>query len=332
MRGKALKSLIGLLISCILIGWIVYSVEWGEVAEQLYQMRYWAFLPCTLVFVLHYLLRAWRWRFLLADGQRIKTRELFDAIMVGAFASFILPLRAGEFIRPYLLSKRNDLRFSTSFISIVVERFFDLSVVLLTFGILVLWIDSIPAWAYAGAWSLSLLALAIFVFILVGSFIPKPLLGISKSILSLLPERLSSVILSFLKDFLEGAAILGHKGRLFKILVLSVLVWCFCYLLFYFFLYLFPIEATPLLGISVAVIVALAVAAPSAPGFIGVYQTGCIAGFALFGVDKELAVAYSIITHVYQYVIFVCYGIYVLSKYDLKLGDLQKAALRGNQE
>ncbi len=55
--------------------------------------------------------------------------------MVGYMAN-MLPARAGEFIRAYLLSKKERISFSSSFATIFIERLFDLIVLLL----LIVWI------------------------------------------------------------------------------------------------------------------------------------------------------------------------------------------------
>ena len=77
-------------------------------------------------------------------------------------------------------------------------------------------------------------------------------------------------------------------------------------------------------AIVITVIIALAVAAPSAPGFIGVFQIACVAAFLLLGLSKELATSYSIIAHAQMFIIVICYGIYLLFKYKLNLTDLRE--------
>ncbi|MEZ4752872.1 MAG: lysylphosphatidylglycerol synthase domain-containing protein [Bdellovibrionota bacterium] len=123
-------------------------------------------------------------------------------------------------------------------------------------------------------------------------------------------------------DFASGAAVLRKDSRALKVSLLSICVWSSAILLYFVFLYLFQLEASLLLAGAITVILALAVAAPSAPGFIGVYQTGVIAAFLLFGIDKETAAAYAIATHGYQFIIFIAYGIFVLFKYNLSLNKL----------
>ena len=49
-------------------------------------------------------------------------------------------------------------------------------------------------------------------------------------------------------------------------------------------------------------IVAIAVSVPSAPGYIGAFQLGCVLGLAIFGIPESEAIAYSIVLHLTQFV------------------------------
>jgi len=323
LHSKGFHALLGLAISVILIAWILYAVSWQEVGAALKGLNYLAFIPAGFLFILHYALRALRWKYLLPVDFPQPVRSLFDAIMVGAFATYILPLRAGEFVRPYMLSRQSELSFSSCFVSVIVERFFDLSMVLITFAIIVPFVDNIPDWAYTGAWSLGVLAVLILMFMLVGSFFPRQLLKLLAFCLQKFPEKSRIFLMKFADDLLAGTAVLAKIGTMLKVVFLSVLVWLSCYALFYSFLFLFDIQPSVMLALTVSVILALAVAAPSGPGFIGVFQTACIAGFVLFGLSKEVATAFSIATHFFHYIIFVSYGIYALSRAGFKLSDLR---------
>jgi uncharacterized protein (TIRG00374 family) len=325
LKSKRFQSLLGFGVSLGLIGWMIFYVDdWHEVGQQLKQIRYWPFIPVTIIFYFHFVLRALRWRYLLPEGGDARLKNLFDAILVGAFASFVLPLRAGEFIRPYMLTRKTKYSFSSAFVSVVIERFFDLSVVLISFGIMLFFIKDIPHLVHQGALSLTVMAVLIFIFIIAGSLMPQRILRLTEICLKPLPARVGDLIGKFLRDFLNGAVVISNPGALAMVVVLSLLVWSTSYLQFYLFLYSFDVQPDVWLAISTGVIVALAVAAPSAPGFIGVYQGGCIIAFALFGVRKEVAVAFAIITHIYQYVMCIGSGIVVLLTNNLKLSELQK--------
>lgn len=322
-RSQWMKSLGGLVLSALLIAWIVQSTDWRDVYAELRGASYWALFPATAIFFLHFFIRAIRWRSFLPRGKSLPLGILFDSIMVGNLANFLLPLRAGEFVRPYMLSRRARPSFASGFASVVVERFFDLSAVLIAFAVLLLWFQNFPRWVYQGAITLGLISIALMIFIVVGSFVPLFVLKVFKAVVQKVfshrPRRLERHLI----DFLKGARVLRKNNNFVKVLFFTALVWATTFLLYFVLLYLVPVPRSFLLSVSVSVIIALAVAAPSVPGFVGVYQTACIAGFSLFGVSTEVAVAYSIITHALHYVIFVPYGLFALSRAGLSFSELR---------
>ena len=322
-RSRRLKIVLGAIVSIVLVVWALSGTDWATVGRELRGVQYWVFIPLTLGMVLHYALRALRWHFLLPPGER-RLRQMFDSILVGNFATFVLPLRAGEFIRPFLFSRYSGRSFSTCLVSVVVERFFDLSIVLFSFAIILPNVPTMPPWVSVGAQALTVMAVCIFVLMLVGTFFPEPVLRLGKAILSPFPQKLSKPLLKFGEDFLHGAGVLRSGGRLAYVFVLSFAVWIEGFFLYHMYFWLFSMHPSPWLSVSSAVILALAVAAPSAPGFIGVYQFAVVASFALFGLSQEQGVAFALLTHAYQYVLFVLYGMYVLVRDGLHLSQLRE--------
>jgi hypothetical protein len=61
--------------------------------------------------------------------------------VIGFAASFLLPARPGEVLRPYLLARREGLPPTAAFATIILERLLDLVTVLLLFGVFVLVVD-----------------------------------------------------------------------------------------------------------------------------------------------------------------------------------------------
>lgn len=245
--------------------------------------------------------------------------------MIGNLATFLLPLRAGEFVRPFVLSLKSEYRFSVGFASIVVERFFDLVTVLITFVILLFAVEGIPDWTHKGAIMLGGLAGGLLLFMIIGSLAPGFAKRITEIFTSLLPLRIRTALDHFVDGVLEGLKVLHAPLNLLTIIALSICVWSSAYLLFQSFLWSIGVFESLWLGTTVAVIVALAVAAPSAPGFIGVFQVGCIAAMALFGISEERALAYSIVSHGFHFVAFLVYGTLVLFQYNMKLSELSSS-------
>ena len=88
-----------------------------------------AILADVCIYVLH----AWRWRLLLQPVERVPFLQAVQSIYVGLFANEVLPLRAGEVIRCFLLSRFTRVPLSVSFASALIERIFDGVWLLLSF-------------------------------------------------------------------------------------------------------------------------------------------------------------------------------------------------------
>jgi len=307
-----------------------WHTDWNSVADDLSRLRWWVFIPVLLLTILHFILRAIRWRYLLpqaSDNARVPTRALFDAIAIGNFASYVLPFRMGEFIRPYALCKWAPYGFGTTFVSVVIERFFDLSAVLLTLAIIAPFLPLLPPLILKGAITLGVLAVGILVFLTLLCIAPRFVRAVFfRPTENLLPAKIASPLVKFGEDLLAGAHTIRTPARLIAILFYTALIWASCYLQSYLFLYLFPDGGTILLAVTIAVFTALAVALPSAPGFIGVYQAGVTLAFSLFVSSGSVGVTYSIITHLFIYTFIIALGALALSRNDLSLSQLRSAA------
>jgi uncharacterized membrane protein YbhN (UPF0104 family) len=250
-------------------------------------------------------------------------------MMLGNLSSYLLPFRLGEFVRPLVLSRWSEYGFASSFISVVIERFFDLSAVLISFAIVVPLLPELPGWANVGAYSLGTLALALLSFLVLGCLFPNLIRSLVATIVKPLPDALGRFVARFSGELLDGAAVIKTPARLAGIVALTALIWITSYLQFYSILFMFPNEQHSfLLSVTLCVFVSLAVALPSAPGFLGVFQMGCIAAAALFSYPLPAAQLYSIIVHLLSFLLVVGVGFWVMAAHDLTLFELKKAAER----
>ena len=90
------------------------------------------FLAITFIYFAYYL-RAVRWRIFLPPVKRTSTRELIAPTIIG-FTGLALLGRPGEFIRPYLISRKVNLSFSSQLAVWTVERIFDLGAFAILFA------------------------------------------------------------------------------------------------------------------------------------------------------------------------------------------------------
>ncbi len=69
---------------------------------------------------------------------RARFGPAFRATVIGFTATFLLPGRVGEVLRPYLLARKEGFSAAATFATIVVERVLDLVAVLMLFSFFLL--------------------------------------------------------------------------------------------------------------------------------------------------------------------------------------------------
>ena len=136
---KHLKFLVLLLLAILILWWFGRNLDWAEVGHSL-RAADWRWLAAGVVAVSStYLLRAYRWRTLLAPLAEAGLRPLFAATTVGFGAVFLFG-RAGEVVRPVVLPLYDKrVRPAGSFVTIMLERLCDITAVVVLFALNLLW-------------------------------------------------------------------------------------------------------------------------------------------------------------------------------------------------
>lgn len=325
--SKQLGWVISLGISGLILFFLFRDFAWDSFAAELKHIKLLSIPVLIALTVLGAYIRSLRWRYLLPTND-IPIEPLFSATSIGFLATCILPFRAGEFARPLALSRFTAISFSAGFASIVVERVFDL---LMVIGIATFSLQNALAeipFAMLAIRSLQVVLAAVLVLIFFSGHCSAGIQRAldSRFISSLLPEAILKPLRHLLTEFFTGLRSVKSLKNLLLILLLSLCLWGS--LISYFSSCLWAMGA-PLdwrLGAAITALVALAIAAPSAPGFVGTFQLGCVAAFAAISTHtKEFAVAYSIISHAVQFICLILVGLLCLHLRGLALKNLVRA-------
>lgn len=281
-----------------------------------------------------YVLRAVRWQYLLAPIGPTRFSTAFRATVIGFAASFLLPARAGEVIRPYVLARREGLSVTAVFATVILERLLDLVAVLLLFAVFVLLgspgvIVADPAQlsrvefggllAAAGA-----LAAAALLFGLAGH--PERLARLVLGIERVLPGALARAASGFVKTFAQGLAVMRQPGRLVASMGLSFPLWLAIaigiWLTSRAFDITFPFTASFL--VMMILIVGVAVPTPGAiGGFHAAYQ---IAVQVFFGAPTDPAVGGAIVLHAISFLPVTLLGLFFMFSEGLTLSGARQIA------
>jgi len=332
---KDWRVFLGFGITAVLLWWVLRDVSLHEVWAEVKGANFLLLGLAVLVGYLNYFLRSARWGVLLHPiCPEAGFRSRFAAVNIGFMATNLIPLRVGEFVRPYALSRMENVSVSGAFGSLVVERFLDS----FTIAALLLLALSVPGFPENPVvWGLSLgTIIEGFLFFLAGLLammvallvFPRPLVAMAERLAALLPRRAGRLLVDVLEAFLGGLKVLRTPGLLAGALVWSVIIWVVQAFSFWIAFRAFGIH----LGFDAALFVngtvALAVAAPAAPGFLGTFQMGVTGGLGVYGVASPAAVALSLGFHLGGFIPVTVVGLYYAWKLGLSLGEVGASEAR----
>jgi uncharacterized protein (TIRG00374 family) len=328
VKGQRGRLLLGALLAVVLLALFFRGIDWSALGRALRTARPLPLLGLVLVTIGVYSVRAWRWGDLLAPLGRVGFPDLFSATMVG-FASGLLVPRAGELLRPWLVSRRHPIPTSAGFATIILERLVDLITVLALFA-LYLFVLPTPAAQVEGPLTQLLkvggaatgaVAVAVLVFLLALHANADRVVAFVERLLARAPRWLAEPLGRILHAFSAGLAVLrAPVGHLGKIGLQSLVVWLLIALGFYLnhlaFRIDLPFHATFLL---IAFLV-VGVAIPT-PGMVGGFHAFYLLALSeVYGIDRATAAAAGIAAHALTNLPVLVFGLALLGREGLSLG------------
>ena len=91
----------GIIISAIFIGILLYRVQFEEVILTVRQANYLLVFPAIGIYFVAIYFRSLRWRYILSPLELIPVKTLFVVVIIGYTANNLLPARLGEIVRAY---------------------------------------------------------------------------------------------------------------------------------------------------------------------------------------------------------------------------------------
>ncbi|HJU41927.1 MAG TPA: lysylphosphatidylglycerol synthase transmembrane domain-containing protein [Vicinamibacterales bacterium] len=291
------------------------------------------FLVLSLaVTALTFVIRAERWQYLLGPLGATHFSTVFRTTVIGFAASAVLPARAGEVIRPYLLARREGLSATAAFATIVVERVLDLVAVLLLLAAFLLWFDPgveardsvfFSAIRYGGLVMAPVaLAALLVMFFMAGH--PDRLHAWLLRAEAILPARVATAIARLAQTFAEGFAVVRRPERLAAALAWSIVLWIAIgagiWAVSVAFGVLMPFTGSWLM--LAPLVVGVAVPTPGAVG--GFHEAYRLSATSFFGADNNTAVGAAIVLHAISLGPVVLAGLLFIVQDGLQLGGMMK--------
>lgn len=320
------------LLAALLLWWFGRNLDWAEVRRAVGDSDPYLLTAAILIICLAYLFRAFRWRALLRPLNGARLADLFAATTIGFSAVFLVG-RAGEFVRPVVLSMRDpQVRPSASLVTILVERIYDLTAVALMFALNLIWFQP-PV-----ALDVSFERVRIAGFALLGGIV----LGIafltwirkrSEMVVEFferlftrwrfIPRWLAQLVLRILEQLAQALRVLVNIRELAETSGWTVLVWLGIAAANLLVLRAFHLQV----GFAETIFVLgwglVASLVPTPGGAAGAFHAATATSLLFLGVKKETAAALSIVLHLVDFGPALLFGLFYVIRGDLSFSKLR---------
>lgn len=320
------------LLAIGLLWWFGRKLDWIEVRRAVSHANIFLLFLAALIISLAYFFRACRWGALLKPLVPARLSDLVAATTVG-FGAVFLAGRTGEIVRPVVLPMRDPrVRPSASFVTIMVERIYDIVALLLMFAVNLLWfkpdnaqIADFNRVRIAGVVLLTgaLVAVACLAWFRKKSDVVIARLSGLLSRWRFMPARLTKLILRLLQQLAQALRVLVNFRELAETVGWTALVWLSIALANLLVIRAFGLnfglsETVFVLGWSMAGSVV-----PTPGGAAGAFHAATAAGFLFLGVERDTAAAISIVMHIIDFGPALLFGFFYLIRGDLNLTKLR---------
>jgi len=328
---RHLRTLAVVLVTAALLALFLRNTDFRQVGREFARARLDLVLASLVVTGMTYVFRAFRWQYLLAPIGRVRLSMALKATVIGFAATALLPARAGELLRPYLLARKEGLSATATFATVIVERLLDTITVVLMFASYLVIFDPGVAAADAATFrqiklggalaGVACLALLVALFFLAGN--PWALDRLTTGVSAVLPARLADRAARLVRTFAEGLGVVRQPARLLTAILLSLPLWLSIAAGIWLVTRAFHIEM-PFTGsflIVALLVVGVAVPTPGAVGgFHYFYRLGATTFFAA---SNDRAVGAALVLHAVSFVPVAVAGLLLLAQEGLSLSRLE---------
>jgi glycosyltransferase 2 family protein len=325
---KYLKLTILFLFAIFILWFFGRNLDWAQVISSLRKANVVYIALATSIISLGYLLRAIRWKALLAPITETSLRELFATTTVG-FAAVFCVGRMGEIVRPMWLPLRDKrVRPSAALVTLFLERIFDLTALACFFALNLLWFQTpigreaeFVYIRFVGYLMLVGVVCGIISLVIFQTYSHKIVIWLEKQ--TFLKNKLGKIFLSIFKQLGNALSILRDWKQLVSVIFWSVALWFAIAFPTYFVLKAFNLPLDFSDSLFIMGFAAISSVVPTPGGAAGAFHTATAGVLMLLNTDKETAAATAIIMHLVYFAPAIFFGLYYFLTGDIKFDNLK---------
>lgn len=329
VKGKKDPKLwAGIAVSAFFLFLLFRSIDPAKLLAAMKEMDYRYLFPALILTFVSYFLRAVRWRYLLFPVKSCRLAPLYSATLIGYMANNLLPARLGEFVRAYVLSRKEEIPTGTVFATLVLDRLCDGFTILLVLVFTFFTIKLPPEMAriqnglVTGGYVTLSLYLGVLAFLGLLSWQTERTLGLIARVLSPFPERVVEKVTGALASFIGGIRFPKKPSLILGVGLSSLFIWATAIWPVDLMLRAFGIELPITASMFIMVFLVFAVMVPASPGYVGTYHYACVTALSAFGIKSERALSIALVIHGMGFFPVVVAGLALLWHDKLSLKNL----------
>lgn len=329
IRRYLLRFGLSLLVSAALLYWAFRDVNIRSMWQLMRGVKPVFFLLHLVLLALVQVCRVYRWEALVRPFAPMTARASWRVSGLGGLLTLLLPLRLGEFARPYLLKQETGASMGAGIGAAAVERVIDGLAVTVLFFVTTFWLRNTYPVPDALWWAA---VLAMVFFLLVGVFIVGTILSHgtllrwARRVGDPLAPALTNKIVGILDSFVAGLRSLGDVRVIAVAMALTIAYWVVNGLGLYVMIVAFGWHLPLLAGFTLTCIIVVAIMIPAGPGFLGTFQGAITGGLSIFGVGVTEAAAYGAIVYPFTVLAAVIWGLPYLFNGKTRIADMVQTA------
>jgi len=324
---RRVRLILSFAVSLLFLFLAMRKIQWGELWVLFRGGNYLWLLPALAILVAINWTRAYRWRLLMYPDTHLSLRRTYRFVNIGYLFNNILPAKAGEVVRAYLVGREIKGGLGQALSSLLIERLLDVLTVVVLLAILLPIID-LPDWVRRGGFLFGLAAVAGTVVLLVLSYLGDRGIEWLWRIIGRLPVIGHPKLRQALTDLVHGFDVLRIPRLLPGLIGGSALVWLGYGTFNYVLMQALGLEHLPF-GAAALVLCAtgFSMVVPSSPGAMGVFEWAAVQALAVFAVGESEAFGYGLGLHVFTNVILILFGLIGLAQENLSWSGLRREAI-----
>jgi glycosyltransferase 2 family protein len=320
-RKRWMLQVFWYLVALAGLAWVFHDIHLGALWAAM-QAISWVWVGLSILAdLVSYAFQGARWQMLLKPVGDLTVTKATQAIFAGLFANEILPMRLGELVRTYLVSRWMKVDFYSVLTSVFLERFIDGLLLAAAVGLVMILVPFPPYLSNAIDFLGEGIIISAILFLY--AVLRKDFADYGSSRNSIRRWKPVRILFTFFRRIGRGIHVIGTSRYFFMAFIGSFFHVLFQIVSFWLLTLSLQIDVSFRVGSAVFLIVYLGTAVPNTPSNMGTFQFLSVAGLTMFGVDKTLATGFSLVAFV-----IVTFPLWILGLFAINRSGMSLASIK----